>query len=121
MSIFPRFGKNRSINFLELIPERAYEWVEQENGRVSILVPKYGTSRLGLWLARRLKKPYIFIKLDEVGTAVWLACDGRTTIRQIGIQLQQRFGDQIEPVYERMAIFFRALDREKLIRWTNLN
>lgn len=104
-------------NLLTLIPEKNREWHKTETGRAKILVPRYGQNPVGAWLARRLANPYIQIELDDVGTAVWEACDGKTTVAEIAENLSVRFGDRVEPLYDRLAIFFQQLQRNKFIRW----
>ncbi|MDQ7052862.1 MAG: PqqD family protein [candidate division KSB1 bacterium] len=112
--------RKHRINLLDLIPERTHEWITNEEGKVKILVPKYGKNAVGAWLARHLQQPYIYIQLDHIGSAVWLACDGNSTVNQIGRQLQQKFGEEIEPVYDRLGLFFKQLEQNKFIKWKNL-
>ena len=120
MSILQLRKKKHRINLLELIPERTHEWITTDEGKVKILVPKYGKNAVGAWLARHLQQPYIYIQLDHIGSEVWLACDGNSTVNQIGRQLQQKFGEAIEPVYDRLGLFFKQLEQNKFIRWKNL-
>ncbi len=115
-----RSRKASTVNLLELIPERRYEWVTADDGNVKILIPRYGKNALGVWFARQLNRPYIYYSLDRIGSAVWLACDGRTTVSQIATRLQRQFGEEIEPVYDRLSQFLYSLDRNKLIRFKNL-
>ncbi len=115
-----QFHKKKQVNLLDLIPERTHEWITTDDGKVKILVPKYGRNAVGAWLARHLQQPYIYIQLDDIGTAVWLACDGRATVQQIGQKLQQQFGKNIEPVFERLGMFFKQLEQNKFIKWKNL-
>ena len=120
MSMLQLRKKKHRINLLELIPERTHEWITTDEGKVKILVPKYGKNAVGAWLARHLQQPYIYIQLDHIGSEVWLACDGNSTVNQIGRQLQQKFGEEIEPVYDRLGLFFKQLEQNKFIRWKNL-
>ncbi|RME01591.1 MAG: PqqD family protein [Calditrichaeota bacterium] len=110
----------RHVNFLELVPERSLEWITSEEGHVKLLVPKYGKSSFGVWLAKQLQKPYMYIKLDAIGSAVWKACDGHSTVYEIAQKLKAEFGDDIEPIYDRLGQFFRELERSKFIKWKNL-
>lgn len=117
---FRKRRRSSTINLLELIPERRYEWITGEDGNVRVLIPRYGNTAAGVWLARHLQRPYIYFKLDRIGSAVWLACDGKSTVLQIANRLQQEFGEEIEPVYDRLGQFLHSLDRNKLIRFKNL-
>ncbi len=105
-------------NLLEMVPHRNQEWADAgTEGRVKILVPRYGRTRLGRYIAGRLRKPHIPVNLDDVGSSVWRACDGRTTVQEIAHRLEVEFGEVITPVHERLAKFFAELERGRYIRW----
>ncbi len=101
----------------ELVPERTRRWLSSGPGEIRVLEPRYGHTALGRWLARSLRKPDIEIKLDELGSAVWEACDGRATVGDIARHVRDRFGDRIEPAHERLGRFLHQLERTRLIRW----
>ncbi len=82
-----------------------------------ILVPKFGNHLLGRWLMARLRNPYYRLRLDEIGSFVWEHCSGDLSVQEIGARLGQRFGDTVEPVYERLDLFLRSLERSKSIVW----
>jgi len=98
---------------LDLIPVRNGK-VELKiiDGRRCLLVPM--DSRLD-FLARRLHGNYRRVELDEIGAYTWELCDGRRTVREIGQALKARFGDDVEPLYERLAAFLFELLRRNLI------
>ena len=99
---------------LEETPKRALEWRE-EDGRCVLLRPKFGRGRFGLWLASHLGDPHYRICLDEVGTFVWKACDGRTSLSAIAEGLRRRFGASVEPAEQRLAMFVGQMKRSKLL------
>jgi len=101
----------------ERVPERNRRWLSSGPGDVRVLEPRYGHTALGRWLARNLRRPDIEIKLDELGSAVWEACDGRATVGDIVRHVRDRFGDRIEPAHERLGRFLHQLARNRLIRW----
>jgi hypothetical protein len=100
----------------DCVPARARAWDTDDDGSVLILVPRYGDSRPGRWLARVLSRPDLRIRLDELGSAVWLACDGRVTVREIAGGIERRFGARVAPVAERLATFLEDLCRRGMIR-----
>lgn len=104
-------------NLLEMVPERLPEWVDAGGGRVRVLVPRYGASRLGRWIARRIHRPHIVVNLDEIGSSVWRACDGRASVSEIARAVEAEFGGRIAPVHERLGRYFAELERGRLIRW----
>lgn len=104
-------------NLLTMRPQKLRDWERTDQGRIVVLKPKFGNHALGRWLMSRLRNPNYRIKLDEFGSLVWEMCDGETTVKEIGETMRARFGDRVEPVYDRLAIFFRQLERSRLIQF----
>ena len=63
----------------------------------------------------RMKKPCYKIYLDEFGSFVWSQCDGAQTVEEIGEKLKQEFGQDVEPVYDRLAIYIRQLHKARFL------
>jgi hypothetical protein len=98
--------------FAAAIPLRKHDFEQHPDGLVTVLVPKF-TSRL----ARRfvmplLKRPDIRMHLDPVGSTIWLACDGNTTVAQLTALVGDRFGVEPAAADKRVALFLRQLGRE---------
>ena len=56
------------------------------------------------------KKPKIsYIHLDEFGSNVFQLIDGKRNIIEIGRLFKEKFGDDVEPLYERLAKFFQII------------
>ena len=111
------FFKRKQVqarNLLELKPRRLFEHRELEDGKVSVQIPRFRHRWMG-WYQRRLKRPYLQLHLDEIGSAVWLACDGQRSVAQIGDALKERFGEQVEPVWDRLALFVTHMRKGDLI------
>ncbi len=104
-----------ATNLLELIPQPRVEWLQEQDQRIVLLIPRFGSGRLGQWLKAQLKARPVRIRLDEIGSATWQLIDGRRTVGEIGRALQKQFGAKVEPIYERLAVFFKRLEREKFI------
>ena len=68
----------------------------------------------------RLKSQHYKIRLDDIGSFIWDLCDGRKTVQEIGEQLKDKFGDKVEPLYERLGAFFQNLEKNKFITFKNL-
>lgn len=96
------------LNFGTVRPRRLLEWSEEE-GRCVLLRPRLGGSRLGRWAARIFDDPHYRIRLDDVGSLIWKACDGHTSLADIAGRMRDRFGDRVEPADERLAAFIRRL------------
>jgi len=103
------------INLLTLIPERLIEWEKNDQGLVDLLKPKYRHPWLVRHLVPRLKRPHYRIRLDEIGSYFWENCDGLLSVREIADRQKSHFGDRVEPLYERIGLFLKSLERNRFI------
>jgi hypothetical protein len=108
-------SEKRVLNLWEMTPNRRAEWVTADNGLVVVLVPKFRNPLLVKWLMPRLAKPHFRIQLDDIGSAIWRGCDGRTTVGIIAGRLEQEFGERVRPVEDRLQKFFHQLERGSLL------
>lgn len=98
----------------DLIPERAAQWIEEDN-IVVLLKPKIKTRIIRKWMI----KPDYRIKLDSYGSFVWKSIDGNRSVEDIGKMLKESFGDSVEPLYERLCEFISILRENGLIKLKN--
>jgi len=103
------------INLLNLVPFQKIKSEIQEDGLVILLKPKYFHPFLAKHLLPRMKQPYFKIKLDEIGSFFWLNCDGIRTVKEIAELHKRKFGENVEPLYERIAHFIASLEKNRLI------
>lgn len=108
---------NGETNLLTLVPERTKGYMLRDSGLVDVIVPRFGEGRIAKVLETLINRSPILIKLDRVGTFTWHLCDGTHTVEEIGDQMQKMFGEKIEPVYDRLALFFKEMEKRELIRW----
>ncbi len=111
--------ENQTINLFELIPQKNFNYELDSSNNVVILIPKFSNKFLVKNLMPRLKHPYIKIKLDEIGSAVWLEIDGEKTVGEIAENLTYKFGDRIQPIEERLSKFFTQLKLYNFITFIN--
>jgi hypothetical protein len=107
----------RERNLLALVPERTKDYVLRDDGLVDVIIPRFGDGRVAKVLETLIKRTPILLKLDEIGTLTWHLCDGKHTVEEIGDQMDRTFGQRVEPVYDRLALFFKEMERRELIRW----
>jgi len=119
--MFFRKKIDTSINYLELTPVRNYDHVIEENGLVSVFVPKFDIKWIDTMMSRIVKSRFFKAKLDEFGTATWLEMDGNKSVQLISSHLSQKFGDKINPVDERLTKFLTELYKYKFITFKELN
>ena len=102
-------------NLLALKPVRNVEWESRENGLVVLCVPKFRHPLLRRWVLPRLRTPVLRVKLDDVGSFVWGLCNGENTVGMIAGKLREEFGERLDPESDRLALFFRMLEREHYV------
>ena len=111
--------KKKSENYLERIPARkeTFRFTENKEGLVTIEIDNKGFfNRLLQKIAK--KPPVTYIHLDENGSFVWKAIDGKRNIIEIGKLVEEHFGDAANPVYERLVKYIAMLERSGFIEFS---
>jgi len=119
--MFFRKKLDTKINYLELTPIRNYDYVTEETGLVSVLVPKFDIKWLDKIMSQIIRSRFFKAKLDEFGTETWLEMDGNKSVQLISENLYHRFGDKINPVNERLTKFLTELHKYNFITFKELN
>lgn len=58
----------------------------------------------------RFKIPlYKKIDFDEISSEVFLLIDGKRTVKEIGENLEMKYGDKVNPLYERLLVFLNHI------------
>lgn len=113
--------KKAPENFLERKPMRKQEihWTKDDEGVVTLEIENQGIAN---WLAQHLlHKPKVsYIHLDEKGSFIWPLLDGERNLIAIGEKMNTAFGEQCNPLYERLAEYIRILDSYQLISWNDI-
>lgn len=98
-------------NYLEYIPRRneLLTWHTDSKGIVTLDIENTGFFNLA---AQKLfgKPRFTHIHLDKVGSFVWPLIDGKKNIIQLGKDVEERFGEEAAPLYERLAKYFQILE-----------
>ena len=107
---------NISENFLERRPIRSalINWSQSDDGRVTLEIENTGFFNK---IAQKFfgKPPVTYVHLDKTGSFVWPLIDGEKDIIEIGELVREKFGDEAEPLYERLAKFFQILESYNFI------
>jgi hypothetical protein len=113
------------VNFKDLPPNMQHilmsypvrshvKWVEEKD-KIVLIYPK-DFSNLESWLHKRLGGPDTIRRpLDEVGSKIWLMCDGKHMVKDICDELDEQYHEDIEPVLDRVSKFLEILLRSNLI------
>ena len=110
--------KNKTIseNYLEKIPVKCshIKWEQSEDGKVTLSIENTGFFNS---IAQKFfGKPKIsYVHLDSMGSFVWPLIDGEKDILDIGKSVEEKFGDECKPLYERLAKFFQILESYNFI------
>lgn len=119
--MFKRKRKELSaINYLELTPNQSYGQEVEQNGNISILIPRFANKILVKLLVPMLKSPYVKVKLDEFGSEVWRQIDGKKNVQEIADILKIKFGEKIEPVEERLTNYLTQIHRYSFISFNEI-
>lgn len=107
-----------SENYLERCPVRkeGIVWRKEENGLVVLEIQNVGWIN---WIVQKLfRKPMVsYVHLEEIGSFIWQQLDGETDILAISAAVRGKFGEEVEPLYERLTQYFQMLERCNFIEW----
>jgi hypothetical protein len=113
--------KNKKAdNFIMYIPRKKHLTFEENKGIVKLIFHHDKIiEKIVRWL---VKKPCVSdVELDKYGSSVWRLIDGNNSVYDIGQILLQEFGEKIEPVYDRLVMFLRYLNRKGWIAFDRGN
>lgn len=111
----------RETNLLDVVPVRLAKW-EDHDDHVIIIRPRPRAAWYLLpleWL--RYLMAVRRIRGGPIVAAVWRACDGRTTVREVVARVREAFGDDAEPAEDRVGELARRLRREGLLAYRDLD
>lgn len=105
-------------NYLERIPAHpeALQWSVDDAGKITLQVENKGwANRIAQKLFGRPKVSYIH--LDKMGNFIWPLLDGKRDITALGKLVEAEFGQEAQPLYQRLARYFQIMDSYGFIRW----
>jgi hypothetical protein len=108
------------VNYLELTPVPLFEHIKEEDGKVSVLIPRFTNKLLVRIIVPRLKSPYVKTLLDEYGSHVWGEIDGKQKVSDISNSLREKFGEKAEPAEERVTKFLTQLYKYKFVTFKEI-
>ncbi len=86
------------------------EYEVNENGIVTV-IEKQDHQIQNLFRKLKFNIPeYKKIELDEYASTVFLEIDGTKTVNELGNILQIKFGEKVNPLYERLLVFLNHID-----------
>ncbi len=112
--------KKEDKNFLLYVPTKRSKnitWKDRDDGNITLLINRDSPGEKALAFMFNAPK-VISLDLDSLGSRVWLLCDGEKNIAEIGEIIKGEFGEQAEPLYERLVQFMQLLKKNALIDLT---
>jgi len=107
-------------NFMLYIPKKKVDTWEMKKGKVVLIFHhNKKAEKFARWL---VNKPTVSdVELDNIGSKVWLSIDGNKTVYDIGVILEQTFGEKCNPTYERLTMYMRYLVKKGWISFDKGN
>ena len=105
-------------NYLDKIPVHSPKIAHKtdNNGAVTLQIDNSGIiNKTAQKLFGKAKTSYVY--LDETGSFVWLNIDGKRSIYDIAVMLDEKFGKSSHPLYERITDFFIILEKNGFVLW----
>lgn len=110
-------NKKKSPNYLDFIPSHngKHTWQTDEQGMVTVFIENKGV--FNRFAQKYFNKPEVSqIHLEEMGSFVWPLIDGKRSVMEIGKFVKERFGEEAEPLYPRLAGYIQMLENNDLIK-----
>jgi hypothetical protein len=104
-------------NILDYVPLRSCPFGTDDQGRVYLIKEKTRNKLLKKIIAALGRSQEFHIHLDELGTAAWLAVDGRRAVLEIAADMNSAAGGAVDQAERRLAKFFAMLQRDGFICW----
>jgi len=104
-------------NLLDIIPCKEEHIITEYEGELSVIAfPRFKRLWVQKYLLPKGMSPYIRVRLEEHGTAVWNIIDGKRTVREIIMLLADHFVGETN--YEsRVTIFITQLRKDGFIKY----
>ena len=90
-------------------------WNSNESGEIIVEMENKGfTNRLA---QKFFKRPAVSkITLEGMGSFIWTCIDGKSSIFDIGALVHDKFGEEAEPLYERLSVYMKQLDQVGFVK-----
>ena len=121
LNLFERRKILKKANYFDLTPIKIYKEEIDEKGLATIIIPKF-TNKLAVKIFNnRMKSDVIRIKLDDIGSAAWLAMNGKNNVGDIAKIMVDKLGEKVDPIEERLPKFITHLYEQKYISFVEIN
>jgi hypothetical protein len=104
-------------NLLDFIPRHKAGFIIDEN-KVSLVIPRFKAKWVQRMFINKAKSPTFKVKLDDMGSAIWLRIDGKRDITKIADDikhLETLNNHNMSQIEERTAQFLLSLKNQGYI------
>ncbi len=108
-------------NFLDYVPRHnsLFPYEKTSDGLIEIKMRNKGLMKKITQVILR-KPKFTYVKLERFGSFIWEQIDGKRTVHEIGQLVKEKFGDEAEPLYERLCKYIKSLRTNGFIVYQNL-
>lgn len=97
-------------NYLDLIPVRNpdLEYYETKKGLVVLTIPNIGLFNK---IAQKFygRPTHSKVHMDDYSSYVWKGINGKRDVYELGKYLKRKYGEEAEPLYDRLVEFVNIL------------
>jgi hypothetical protein len=120
MNFWQRRKVLKGVNYLELTPLRRYDFEQDDEKIVTILVPRFENKLLKNFSDSIKKSHAVNFKLDKIGSQTWLLLDGEKTVQKICDELKSIMGEEFVECEQRVSKFLTQLYLNKFISFKEI-
>jgi hypothetical protein len=77
------FRHKKLVNYLEMKPVQNVKEFTDEDGRITLLIPRFKSEWMRKWLIPVNRSRHFRVHLDETGSKVWRLIDGKRSTGEI--------------------------------------
>ncbi len=103
-----------------MTPLRRYDFKQDDENTVTILVPRFENKLLKNFSGSFKKTQFVNFKLDKIGSQTWLLMDGERTVQLICNELKSIMGEDFVECEERVSKFLTQLYLNKFISFKEI-
>ena len=107
-------------NFLDYVFKVSDDlaWTLNESGEVIVEMENKGfTNKIA---QKFFKKPAVSkITLEGMGSFIFTCVDGSRSVYDIGLLVHDKYGDEAEPLYERLSVYMKKLQELGFVKRVN--
>ena len=111
------------VDLMQVVPAARVGHTAGDDGRITLLVPRFRTGLAARLLQPRLpeERRYIQVALEARGSALWPLMDGQRRVADMLESFQESFPDDTDEVARRVGQWFYAMYNNGFVRFVNVD